>query len=694
MKEIDTNVNLATLANVYGSLQNENFEVNTARFIERVKVVSGLTSDKEVEDCICRLVNDKKENGDFFSSKLLFENWKSLVSAAVSDWLGEEGQRLKDLPFTGVFFKDKENLRKDAFSYIFTIYGRGQASQKDIQTFFKLNYDEYGRLDLELREEKKHVVIVSILESFFAAVKIRSEKNQLDLETCINRFHENCSKDIVGYPYSKRKCNELIQMVHDARQAKNHYHPPKVLPADIFKKIVKALFVLSVLQRERQNSADMKKSLKGALMLWYKNHKDQFSIDEEFRTAFWGEDQYVQMNVHSFLETMMTINQTSDLWSVLKNIDNQGNFLPCADDKYNTTWVKSFMERCLHTVICNYGFKVESGKSFNDSLSIFEKISAHIWLLKKSGVFDDIEKSYTATNDASCQYERLLNGPLPMFLLLIATICQTLDRYKTGIVFYRKPMINPLMKIIVRNTASEKERNVRDKAPWYISINTNKWKSLKKTEEVRDVIVAIGDKQINVKIKVKIDSWTMVGLGCESGRQPSVTILEDIKYPGVYFNDEGVFIASEEEFKDLEPERVEDTEEEESPNDSTDNEIVQKDEKSVETQLPTPKVENVELRYDGSLMTMSCATRKVDIYYTLDGSVPTTASTWYLSPFTIKPNQWPFWVRQKKIVKAIAVKEGYDNSDVATMMVPLKYPITLWLILLAAFVALALALIG
>lgn len=693
MKEMDTNVNLATLANVYGSLVNENIEVNAARFIERVKVVSGLTSDMEVEDAISHLVNDKKENGDSFSSKLLFENWKSLVSAAVSDWLGEEEKQLKDLPFIGVFFKDKENLRKDAFKYIFTIYGKGQASRKDLQTFFKLNYDEYGRLNLELCEEKKHVVIVSILESFFTSVNIRNEKNQLDLETCINRFHEKCSKDIMGYPYSKRKCNDLIQLVHDARQAKNHYHPPKVLPADIFKKIVKALFVLAVLQRERQNSADMKKSLKGALMLWYKNHKDQFSLDEEFKTAFWREDQYVQLNVNSFVETVLTINQTNDLWSVLKNIDDQGNIQPCAEDNNNITWVKPFMENCLQTVICNNGFKVESGKSFDDRLSILEKITAHIRFFKKSGIFDDIEKSYSAANDASCQYEKLLNDSLPMFLLLIATISQALDRYKTGIVFYRKPMINPVVKIIVRITASEKERNVRDKVPWYISINTNKWKSLKKTDEVMDVIVAIGDKQISEKIKVKIDSWTMVGLGCESGRKPSVTILEDIKYPGVYFNDEGVFIASDEEFKDLEPERVENTEEKETPNDATDNEIVQKDEESVEAQLPTPKVENVELRYDGSLMTMSCATRKVDIYYTLDGSVPTAASTWYLSPFTIKPDQWPFWVRQKKIVKAIAIKEGYDNSDVATMMVPLKYPITLWLILLAAVIALALALV-
>ena len=125
-------VSLAMLANVYGSLENENFVVNTARFIERVKAVSGLTSDKEVENAISHLVKDKVENGDSFSSESLIDKWKDQVSAAVSDWLGEEGEKFKNLEFAGEFFNDKVNQRKDAFKYIFAIYEKEEESKRAI----------------------------------------------------------------------------------------------------------------------------------------------------------------------------------------------------------------------------------------------------------------------------------------------------------------------------------------------------------------------------------------------------------------------------------------------------------------------------------------------------------------------------------------------------------------------------------
>ncbi|MBR0512036.1 MAG: chitobiase/beta-hexosaminidase C-terminal domain-containing protein, partial [Ruminococcus sp.] len=45
------------------------------------------------------------------------------------------------------------------------------------------------------------------------------------------------------------------------------------------------------------------------------------------------------------------------------------------------------------------------------------------------------------------------------------------------------------------------------------------------------------------------------------------------------------------------------------------------------------------------------------IYYTVDGTEPTTASTAYTAPIAVE---------KTTTIKAIAVKEGMDNSDVAT----------------------------
>ncbi len=59
----------------------------------------------------------------------------------------------------------------------------------------------------------------------------------------------------------------------------------------------------------------------------------------------------------------------------------------------------------------------------------------------------------------------------------------------------------------------------------------------------------------------------------------------------------------------------------------------------------------------GTEVTISCTTTGANIYYTLDGSAPTNASTAYTGAITLT---------ESKTVKAIAVKEGYKDSAVAT----------------------------
>jgi formylglycine-generating enzyme required for sulfatase activity len=56
-------------------------------------------------------------------------------------------------------------------------------------------------------------------------------------------------------------------------------------------------------------------------------------------------------------------------------------------------------------------------------------------------------------------------------------------------------------------------------------------------------------------------------------------------------------------------------------------------------------------------VTLASATAGADIYYTLDGSTPTTGSAKYAAPFAITP---------PVTVKAIAVKEGMTNSGILT----------------------------
>ena len=106
--------------------------------------------------------------------------------------------------------------------------------------------------------------------------------------------------------------------------------------------------------------------------------------------------------------------------------------------------------------------------------------------------------------------------------------------------------------------------------------------------------------------------------------------------------------------------------------------------------LSDPKVEEVEFRCEGRMLTMSCATRHADIYYALDGTEPTRRSNRYMSPFRVKP---------RKTVKAFAVKEGYIDSDVTSLFVPGGNPVIdfirihwLWLTVLVVVMIVAAAL--
>ena len=68
--------------------------------------------------------------------------------------------------------------------------------------------------------------------------------------------------------------------------------------------------------------------------------------------------------------------------------------------------------------------------------------------------------------------------------------------------------------------------------------------------------------------------------------------------------------------------------------------------------------------YEAQEVVINCTTTDATIYYTLDGTDPTTESTVYEAPISIT---------ETTTVKAMAVKEGYDNSTVAEAV----YTITL-----------------
>ena len=68
-----------------------------------------------------------------------------------------------------------------------------------------------------------------------------------------------------------------------------------------------------------------------------------------------------------------------------------------------------------------------------------------------------------------------------------------------------------------------------------------------------------------------------------------------------------------------------------------------------------------------SPVTLTTQTEGAKIYYTLDGSEPTTASTLYTAPITITP---------PVTLKAIAVKDGLLNSSVLTVSYPVENKFT------------------
>ena len=61
--------------------------------------------------------------------------------------------------------------------------------------------------------------------------------------------------------------------------------------------------------------------------------------------------------------------------------------------------------------------------------------------------------------------------------------------------------------------------------------------------------------------------------------------------------------------------------------------------------------------YEAQVVTISCGTPDATIYYTLDGSDPTAQSTVYTTPIAVNANT---------TIKAIAMKEGFNDSNIAT----------------------------
>ncbi|MDR7071859.1 DUF6359 domain-containing protein [Fictibacillus barbaricus] len=83
----------------------------------------------------------------------------------------------------------------------------------------------------------------------------------------------------------------------------------------------------------------------------------------------------------------------------------------------------------------------------------------------------------------------------------------------------------------------------------------------------------------------------------------------------------------------------------------------------VDSTPPLPQVEEITaspaegIVSKGSTITLASDTSDTDIYYTIDGSTPTTESTRYTEPITIN---------EDITIKAIGVKEGLKNSDIST----------------------------
>lgn len=76
---------------------------------------------------------------------------------------------------------------------------------------------------------------------------------------------------------------------------------------------------------------------------------------------------------------------------------------------------------------------------------------------------------------------------------------------------------------------------------------------------------------------------------------------------------------------------------------------------------PTAVPANNSTVAEGSSITLATTTSAASIYYTTDGTTPNVSSTLYQAPFALN-----FGAASSKTVKAIAIKSGFSNSDVAT----------------------------
>ena len=80
-------------------------------------------------------------------------------------------------------------------------------------------------------------------------------------------------------------------------------------------------------------------------------------------------------------------------------------------------------------------------------------------------------------------------------------------------------------------------------------------------------------------------------------------------------------------------------------------------EKSGGRTAATPTFSTAAAQNGAEILTLKDATSGANIYYTTDGSAPTTSSIQYLAPFLVASNM---------TVKAIAAAKGYSNSAVAS----------------------------
>lgn len=86
-----------------------------------------------------------------------------------------------------------------------------------------------------------------------------------------------------------------------------------------------------------------------------------------------------------------------------------------------------------------------------------------------------------------------------------------------------------------------------------------------------------------------------------------------------------------------------------------------------ETKVATPSIDGTVNFYPSTNVTITCGTDDADIYYTTDGTAPSTSSTKYTGVFS---------VNNTTTVKAIAIKEGLTDSEEAVATFTKITPLT------------------